>query len=168
MDPHPSQQHAVWQLQQEVTRPKARHKPTTPEKSEVDGKNYLFHKWSSLECQRCQNSYNFCEHISTQRPHPVWSICLKIIVLMDHRVFRFATRRQYIKGKQCQHIAILKQNMCLWSKQSSLFSFYALPSGGKSKGAVVHWLWTENAFWWQKWGGQKDLFFFWLMISVTR
>ena len=25
------------------------------------------------------------------------------------------------------------------SKQSSLFSFYALPSGGKSKDAVVHW-----------------------------
>ena len=34
----------------------------------------------------------------------------------------------------------LKQNMCLCSKQSSLFSFYALPSGGKSKDAVVHWL----------------------------
>ena len=33
----------------------------------------------------------------------------------------------------------LKQNMCLCSKQSSLFSFYALPSGGKSKDAVVHW-----------------------------
>ena len=28
--------------------------------------------------------------------------------------------------------------MCLCSKQSSLFSFYALPSGGKSKDAVVH------------------------------
>ena len=28
--------------------------------------------------------------------------------------------------------------MCLCSKQSSLFSFYALPSGGKSKGVVVH------------------------------
>ena len=27
--------------------------------------------------------------------------------------------------------------MC--SKQSSLFSFYALPSGGKLKDAVVHW-----------------------------
>ena len=32
----------------------------------------------------------------------------------------------------------LKQNMCLCSKQSSLFSFYALPSGGKWKDAVVH------------------------------
>ena len=32
----------------------------------------------------------------------------------------------------------LKQNMCLCSKQSSLFSFYALPSGGKLKDAVVH------------------------------
>ena len=28
--------------------------------------------------------------------------------------------------------------MCLCSKQSSLFSFYALPSGGKSKDVVVH------------------------------
>ena len=32
----------------------------------------------------------------------------------------------------------LKQNVCLCSKQSSLFSCYALPSGGKSKSAVVH------------------------------
>ena len=32
----------------------------------------------------------------------------------------------------------LKQNICFSSKQSSLFSFYALPSGGKSKDAVVH------------------------------
>ena len=32
----------------------------------------------------------------------------------------------------------LEQNMCLCSKQSSLFSFYALSSGGKSKHAVVH------------------------------
>ena len=28
--------------------------------------------------------------------------------------------------------------MCLSSKQSSIFSFYALPSSGKSKAAVVH------------------------------
>ena len=28
--------------------------------------------------------------------------------------------------------------MCLCSKQSCLFSFYALPSGGKSKDMVVH------------------------------
>ena len=28
--------------------------------------------------------------------------------------------------------------MCLRSKQSSLFTFYALPSGGKSKDVVVH------------------------------
>ena len=32
-----SQQHAVSQLQQEVTRPKARLKPTSTKKSEVDG-----------------------------------------------------------------------------------------------------------------------------------
>ena len=31
-----------------------------------------------------------------------------------------------------------KQNMCLCSKQSILFSFYALPSGGKLKDGVVH------------------------------
>ena len=34
----------------------------------------------------------------------------------------------------------LKQNTWLCSKQSSFFSFYALPSVGKSKDAVVHWL----------------------------
>ena len=32
----------------------------------------------------------------------------------------------------------LKQNMWLCSKQSSFFSFYALPSGDKSKDTVVH------------------------------
>ena len=32
----------------------------------------------------------------------------------------------------------LKQNTWLCSKQSSFFTFYALPSGGKSKDAVVH------------------------------
>ena len=32
----------------------------------------------------------------------------------------------------------LELNMCLCSKQSCLFSFYALPSGGKSKDMVVH------------------------------
>ena len=42
MDPHPNQphaglQHAVLKLQQEVTRPKARFKSTSPEKSIVDG-----------------------------------------------------------------------------------------------------------------------------------
>ena len=34
----------------------------------------------------------------------------------------------------------IKENMRLCSKQSSLFFFYALPSGGKSKEAVVHFL----------------------------
>ena len=42
MDPHPSLQHAglqhtVWWLQQEVTRPKARFKPTSSKKYGVDG-----------------------------------------------------------------------------------------------------------------------------------
>ena len=57
---------------------------------------------------------------------------------MDQRSFVFATRGHCIKGKQCQHITIKNQNMCLCSKQDSLFSFYALPSGCKSKGTVVH------------------------------
>ena len=42
MDPHPRKQHAglhhsVWKLEQEVTRPKARFKPTFAKKSGVDG-----------------------------------------------------------------------------------------------------------------------------------
>ena len=45
MDPHPSHKHAclhraVWQLQQEVTSPKARFKPALPEKSGVDVGTY--------------------------------------------------------------------------------------------------------------------------------
>ena len=60
-------------------------------------------------------------------PGLLWSLS------MDHRVFRFATRGQCIIA-HCN----LKQNMCFSLKQSSLFSFYALPSGGKSKGMVVH------------------------------
>ena len=63
-----------------------------------------------------------------------WPVVHLIGTVMDHRIFWFATRGQCIKGKQCN----LKQNMCLCSKQSSLFSFYALPSGSKSKEAVVH------------------------------
>ena len=57
MDPHPSQQHvglqhAVYQLQQEVSRHKARLKPTLPKKSEWMGRNQvpkylgqLLHLW---------------------------------------------------------------------------------------------------------------------------
>ena len=51
---------------------------------------------------------------------------------MDHRAFGFATIGQCIKRKQCLHIAIM------FSKQSSLFSFYALPSGGKCSITVKH------------------------------
>ena len=36
----------------------------------------------------------------------------------------------------------LKQNMWLCSKQSSFFSFYALPSGGKSIDTVIHCFWS--------------------------
>ena len=57
---------------------------------------------------------------------------------MDQHTFVFATRGHCKKGKQCQRITIKNQNMSLCSKQSSLFSFYALPSGSKSKGKVVH------------------------------
>ena len=57
---------------------------------------------------------------------------------MDQHAFAFATRGHCIKGKQCQHITVKNQNMSLGSKQSSLFYFYALLSGGKLKGAVVH------------------------------
>ena len=39
-----------------------------------------------------------------------------------------------------QRITIKNQNMSLCSKQSILFSFYALSSGGKSKGTIVHFL----------------------------
>ena len=66
---------------------------------------------------------------------------------MDQRAFAFATRGHCIKGKQCQHITITNQNMSLCSKQSSLFSFYALPSGGKSKGAMVHWFLRTLTIW---------------------
>ena len=40
----------------------------------------------------------------------------------------------------------LKQNTWLCSKQSSFFSFYALPSGGKLKDAVVHWESRSNTW----------------------
>ena len=57
---------------------------------------------------------------------------------MDQRAFVFAARGHCIKGKQYHQITVKNQNMSLGSKQSSLFSFYALHSGGKLKGAVVH------------------------------
>ena len=62
---------------------------------------------------------------------------------MDQRAFVFAARGHCIKGKQCQHITVKNQNMSLGSKQSSLFSFYALPSDGKLKGAVVQYVWSN-------------------------
>ena len=58
------------------------------------------------------------------------------------RIFNGQTLGQTMLG-HCN----LKQNMCLCSKQSSLFSFYALPSGGKSKDAVVHWIRTAFVVW---------------------
>ena len=46
----------------------------------------------------------------------------------------------------------IKQNMWLCSKQSSFFSFSALPSGGKSKDAVVHCLAIHfyTFLWWER------------------
>ena len=46
---------------------------------------------------------------------------------MDQRTFVFATRGLCIKGKQCQHVTLNNKTICLCSKQSSLFSFCALP-----------------------------------------
>ena len=60
---------------------------------------------------------------------------------MDQRSFVFATRGHCIKGKQYQHITIKNQNICLCSKQSSLFSFpftMHCPLGGKSRGEILH------------------------------
>ena len=55
MDPHPSQQHiglhyAVWQPQQEVTRPKPRFKTTLPKKSGVDGGAHQVPTWFTPKC----------------------------------------------------------------------------------------------------------------------
>ena len=55
MDPQPIRQHAGiqhagWQLQQEVTGPKARFKPTSPKKSGVDG--------AAIRCQNILVSWN--------------------------------------------------------------------------------------------------------------
>ena len=70
MDPHPSQQHAVWQLQQEVTRLKARFKPTSPKKSGVDGEQI-----------RCQHILVSC---FTCTPHGdlVWLLSPPVIALV--------------------------------------------------------------------------------------
>ena len=51
-----------------------------------------------------------------------------------------AVHKRYTMLAHCN----LKQNMCFCSKQSSLFSFYVLPSGGKSKDAVVHYIFIRN------------------------
>ena len=70
------------------------------------------------------------------------------IFIMDQRAFVFAARGHCINGKQCQHITVKNKNMSLGSRQSSLFSFYVLPSGGKSKGAVVHYILNLQSFLW--------------------
>ena len=64
MDPHASQQHeglqhAVWWLQQEVTRPNARFKPTLPEKSGVDGGLVANKSWSAY-LNVCTSNYYLC------------------------------------------------------------------------------------------------------------
>ena len=72
------------------------------------------------------------------------------IIILERKTFAvtgdrvvFATRGHCIKGKQCQYITIKNQNMSLCSTKPSLISFYALPCGGKSKGAVVHWAYHQ-------------------------
>ena len=52
--------------------------------------------------------------------------------------FVFVTRGHCIKGKPYQHVTIKNETICLSYKQSSLFSFYALPSGSKPKCLLVH------------------------------
>ena len=78
---------------------------------------------------------------------------------MDQRTFVFATRGRCIKGKQCQHVTLKNKTICLCSKQSSLFSFYALPSGGILKDAVVHW---------EKYQYLAGLMFDWIGFYQTR
>ena len=65
-------------------------------------------------------------------------------VPLDHCNFQFATRGQRNKGNKMLADSNLKQNMCLCSKQSSLFSFYALPFGGKSKDTMVRRYFKHN------------------------
>ena len=54
MDPYPSWQHLVWWPQQEVTRPNARFKPTSPKKSGVVG--------GAIRCQHISVSRFTCTH----------------------------------------------------------------------------------------------------------
>ena len=93
MDPHPSQQHggvhrAAWQLQTEVTRPKATLKPTLPEKSGVDGganqgSTYLgqsLHWWSSLATKVLPSTiFSFdCKSFRDTRKVEVFGIIRKL------------------------------------------------------------------------------------------
>ena len=47
---------------------------------------------------------------------------------MDQKTFQFSTRGHCIKGQQYHRITITNKNLSLCSVQSSLFSFYAVPS----------------------------------------
>ena len=95
MDPHPSRQHAglhnaVWQLQQEVTRPKARFEPTSPKKSGVDeGANQVNDHWvCSIAPRRCLSDENLFKGISLKglnRSHQSNSFFCYFLTLKDLR-----------------------------------------------------------------------------------
>ena len=84
------------------------------------------------------------------------------------RVFVFAAVGHFIKGKQYQCITIKIQKTC--SKQSSLFSFYPLPSGGKPKCARVHCWITFGAlqgnFIWDQFKDVFGKFTLWLILPI--
>ena len=58
-----------------------------------------------------------------------------VVLRMDHSVFQFANA----KKEKSQIVLNTNTYFVLNCNVLSLFTFYALPSGGKSKDAVVHW-----------------------------
>ena len=62
---------------------------------------------------------------------------MSIITTQTTASFDFHQMAVYNRTTMLAHCN-LKQNMWLCSQQSSFISFYALPSGGKLKDAVVH------------------------------
>ena len=56
---------------------------------------------------------------------------------MDHRIFQFSPEGSALKVNNASTLQF-KTKYVFVLKKSSLISFYALPSSGKSKDAVVH------------------------------
>ena len=75
--------HAVWRPQQEVTRPKSRFKPTSPEKSWV---SYLF--WSSFRLKRF--IIEVCQRFFLENKKCVGRKCLKNLFERGHWFHIFA------------------------------------------------------------------------------